>query len=272
MTEKERTILFVDDEVNILNALKRLLRSENYHMLTATSGRDGLEVLKNNKVQIVISDQRMPEMSGTEFLANVKEDYPDILRIILTGYTDVDSITDSINKGHVYKFFLKPWNDQNLKLEIRQAFEQVELIRTNKQLDQTVAKQNSELQNINESLEQLVAERMKEIELQNQALGLSHEVLENVPFCIFGVDSNGIIVQANRKARSMPCGSNVTIGIHMETCFPDSVGKAFQEVLASNEFRNVDLDMGEAGQVCVNLSPLSGNSGRQGVVITMHTL
>jgi DNA-binding NtrC family response regulator len=84
---------------------------------------------------MVISDQRMPKMSGTEFLAALKTKYPDVLRIILSGYTEVDSITESINKGHIYKFLSKPWNDHNLKLEIKQALEQYDLIQANKKLE-----------------------------------------------------------------------------------------------------------------------------------------
>ena len=135
MNENRHTVLCVDDEKNILQSLKRLLRKEDYRLLTASSGEEGLKVLEENDVHMVISDQRMPEMSGTEFLAALKTKYPDVLRIILSGYTDVDSITESINKGHIYKFLLKPWNDHNLKLEIKQALEQYDLIQANKKLD-----------------------------------------------------------------------------------------------------------------------------------------
>ncbi len=116
MNEYQHTVLCVDDEENILNSLRRLLRNEGYRLLRAKSGDDGLKILKENDVHLVDSDQRMPEMSGTEFLARVWENYPDVIRIVLTGYTDVDSITESITKGQSYKFFLKPWNDQNLNL------------------------------------------------------------------------------------------------------------------------------------------------------------
>ncbi len=103
-----RGLLIVDDEENILHSLKRLLRKENYRILTATSGGDGLEILKEHDVHLVVTDQRMPGMSGTEFLAKVKENYQEVIRIVLSGYTEVDSITESINKGHIYKFMLKP--------------------------------------------------------------------------------------------------------------------------------------------------------------------
>ena len=159
MNEHQHTILCVDDEENILNSLKRLLRKEAYRLLTAPSGEEGLKVLEKNEVHLVISDQRMPQMSGTEFLAVVRERYPNAIRIVLTGYTEVDAITESINRGHVYKFFLKPWNDQSLQLEIRQALEQYELIQANRELHEKVMEQNEELTTINENLEALVHER-----------------------------------------------------------------------------------------------------------------
>jgi diguanylate cyclase (GGDEF)-like protein len=116
------TLLIVDDEVNILNALRRLLRRENYNVLIADSPRAAFELLAQHRVQVIISDQRMPEMNGTEFLARVKQIYPDTVRIILSGYTDLASLTDAINRGAIYRFLVKPWNDDELRVQIREAF------------------------------------------------------------------------------------------------------------------------------------------------------
>ena len=103
-----RTLLIVDDEENIIRSLVRLLRRDGYHILTATSGYDGLKTLEDNTVGVVISDQRMPQMTGVEFLSKVKGLYPDTIRIVLSGYTDLNSITNAINQGAIYKFFTKP--------------------------------------------------------------------------------------------------------------------------------------------------------------------
>ena len=145
MNPEQHTVLCVDDEENILNSLKRLLRKESYKLMTARSGTEGLKLLEENDVNLVICDQRMPGMSGIDLMAQVNAEYPDVIRIVLTGYTDVDAITESINKGHIYKFLLKPWNDQNLKMEIRQALEQYELVQANKRLHEQVLEQNNEL-------------------------------------------------------------------------------------------------------------------------------
>jgi diguanylate cyclase (GGDEF)-like protein/PAS domain S-box-containing protein len=116
------TLLIVDDEENILAALRRLLRREGFRVLTANSGKEGLDLLAVNRVQVIISDQRMPGMSGTEFLAIAKELYPDTIRMILSGYADLTAVTDSVNQGEVYKFMTKPWDDSSLKAIIREAF------------------------------------------------------------------------------------------------------------------------------------------------------
>ena len=116
------TLLLVDDEQNILRALTRVLRVDGYRILTATNAQVGLEILHEHQVQVIVSDQRMPEMNGTEFLAKVKELCPDTLRIVLSGYSDVATVTNAINRGVIHKFLTKPWNDEELRLEIRNAF------------------------------------------------------------------------------------------------------------------------------------------------------
>jgi len=112
MTDK--VVLCVDDEPHILNALQRLLRKEDFQVVTARDVEEGLAVLASRPVQLVISDQRMPGMTGVEFLQKVKELFPDAVRVILSGYADVGVIVDSINKGEIYRFLTKPWNDEEL--------------------------------------------------------------------------------------------------------------------------------------------------------------
>ena len=116
------TLLLVDDEENILHALKRLLRKEPYTVLTCTSARQAFELLALHDVQVIVSDQRMPQMSGTEFLRQVKDMYPETIRLVLSGYTDLRSVTEAINQGAIYKFLTKPWQDDELREEIRAAF------------------------------------------------------------------------------------------------------------------------------------------------------
>ncbi|MEP6881040.1 MAG: DUF1631 family protein [Dokdonella sp.] len=120
--DASRTLLLVDDEENILRALSRVLRGNEYRILTAKNARDGLEMLGQHEVQVIISDQRMPEVGGTEFLGQVKEIYPDTVRIMLSGYSDAAAVTDAINRGVVYKFLTKPWDDEDIRLQVQNAF------------------------------------------------------------------------------------------------------------------------------------------------------
>ncbi|MDD2742864.1 MAG: EAL domain-containing protein [Rhodocyclaceae bacterium] len=122
LQEGKQTLLLLDDEPNILTSLTRLLRREGYQILAANTPTEAFDFLARHKVQVILSDQRMPEMSGTEFLARVRQLYPETIRIVLTGYTDLDSVTGAINRGAIYKFLTKPWDDDLLREQIREAF------------------------------------------------------------------------------------------------------------------------------------------------------
>jgi diguanylate cyclase (GGDEF)-like protein len=117
-----QTLLIVDDDVNVLSSLHRLFRRDGYQILTAVSPTEGFELLALHPVQVILCDQRMPIMSGTEFLSKVKEMYPDTIRIILSGYTGLEAVLDSINRGAIYRFYTKPWDDTQLRDNIRLAF------------------------------------------------------------------------------------------------------------------------------------------------------
>jgi EAL domain-containing protein (putative c-di-GMP-specific phosphodiesterase class I)/ActR/RegA family two-component response regulator len=117
-----RTLLLVDDEQGILSSLKRLFRREGYKILTAADGLEGLNLLANNVVDVVISDARMPEMNGGEFLGKVREMYPDVVRMMLSGYTDLKAVTTAVNRGELFAFLTKPWDDTELMETVRDAF------------------------------------------------------------------------------------------------------------------------------------------------------
>ncbi|MHB1226296.1 MAG: EAL domain-containing protein [Desulfurivibrionaceae bacterium] len=119
---QSRTLLIVDDDLLTLAALQRMLDDEGYRVLAAADGHEGLELLTKNQVQVILSDQRMPGMSGTEFLSRVKNLYPDMVRMILSGYAELDVVVQAVNEGAIYKFFSKPWEAEQLRVQIRDAF------------------------------------------------------------------------------------------------------------------------------------------------------
>jgi diguanylate cyclase (GGDEF)-like protein/PAS domain S-box-containing protein len=120
--EGQRTLLIVDDEENVLASLRRLLRQDGYRILTAGGATEAFRLLALNEVEVIISDQRMTELSGTEFLSRVKELYPDTIRLVLSGYTELESVTSAINRGAIFKFITKPWEDDALREQILEAF------------------------------------------------------------------------------------------------------------------------------------------------------
>lgn len=141
------TILFVDDEDNVLAALKRIFIDENYDILTASSGEEALRVLESRPVHLIISDHKMPGMTGAELLREIKARWPEIIRIMLTGHADIQAIMGAINEGAVYKFITKPWNDEDLRLTVSIALQQYSLIQENKKLKQLAKEQQVKIKN-----------------------------------------------------------------------------------------------------------------------------
>lgn len=199
----DKTILLVDDEENITSALTRLLRRDGYNILRANSGQQGLELLAQHQVGVIISDQRMPGMTGTEFLTKVRELYPDTIRIVLSGYTELNSVTDAINRGAVYKFLTKPWEDDLLRNNVEEAFQRYEMKLEKMRLTQELLQANDNLKRINQELEQRVERKASEIVHDLKTLQLSQEALEIMPMAALCIDKVGLIVIANQMAHRL---------------------------------------------------------------------
>ncbi|HEX8956963.1 MAG TPA: HD domain-containing phosphohydrolase [Burkholderiaceae bacterium] len=172
-------VLCVDDEPNILSSLRRLLRAEGYQVLLAEGGAAGLALLESEHVDIVISDMRMPEMDGAQFLERVRSKWPDTIRLLLTGYADIQSILDAINRGEIYRYVTKPWNDSDLLLIVRHALERKALEREKQRLEALTREQNEQLKELNAGLESKVQERTAELKAALGSLTTANEKLKN---------------------------------------------------------------------------------------------
>lgn len=191
--KRQRTLLLVDDEENILAALTRVLRREGYRILTANGGEAGLELLAANPVDVIVSDQRMPGMTGVEFLRRAKAIYPDTVRIVLSGYTELQSITDAINEGAIYKFLTKPWDDNMIRANIAEAFR-------HKELGDDYQRLAGELARTNQELQVLLIEKQRQIVLDEVSLDVAQEILYHMPMPLVGIDEAGMMVFSNPEA------------------------------------------------------------------------
>lgn len=198
----ERHLLLVDDESNILSSLKRLFRREDYIVYTASSGEKALKILHSQSIGVIISDQMMPEMTGVEFLHEAQKVQPDSIRMVLSGYTELKTILESINRGAIWRFLTKPWDDATLKENVSSAFKQFELKYENQRLTNDLKKANLELNINNRNLELIVEEKTRSLQINLQMLQVAQDVLEQLPLGIIGIDENGYIVLANKKAKN----------------------------------------------------------------------
>ncbi|HSZ26352.1 MAG TPA: response regulator [Cytophagaceae bacterium] len=145
MDAEKIKILYIDDEINNLAAFKANFR-RIYDVYTAESAAEGRKILESNEIAIIITDQRMPEMTGVEFLESIVNEFPNPIRILLTGYTDHQALIDAVNKGQIYRYINKPWNEEELKMFINQAYEVYFLKKENIELTKSLLQANKQLE------------------------------------------------------------------------------------------------------------------------------
>jgi DNA-binding NtrC family response regulator len=143
-------VLYVDDEIHNLNSFKAAFRRD-FNIYTAQSAREGRRVLDQNEIAVIVTDQRMPGMTGIEFLESIIAIYPDTIRILLTGFSDINAVMDAINRGQVYKYLVKPWADEELRMYIQNAMEIYHLRRENRDLAIKLEQANKQLESLNRS-------------------------------------------------------------------------------------------------------------------------
>lgn len=145
MPENKINILYVDDEQNNLVSFKATFRMK-YNVFTAISGEEAIKTLENNPIEIIITDQRMPNMTGVEFLESILGKYPEPMRILLTGYADLNAVIDAVNKGKIFHYLTKPWNEEELELTITRAYDVYKLHKDEKELTEKLGVTNAQLE------------------------------------------------------------------------------------------------------------------------------
>jgi response regulator RpfG family c-di-GMP phosphodiesterase len=145
MDKEKIKVLYIDDEANNLSAFKANFR-RIYDVYTAESAAEGRKILETTDIEIILTDQRMPEMTGVEFLESIINEFPNPIRILLTGYTDMQALVDAVNKGQIYRYLNKPWNEEELKMSINQAYEVFSLRKENMELTKSLLQANKQLE------------------------------------------------------------------------------------------------------------------------------
>jgi response regulator RpfG family c-di-GMP phosphodiesterase len=184
------TLLFIDDEANILAALERLFWPLGYTILTAESGAKALALLEQKTVDLVICDMRMPQMTGAEVLEQIRGRWPDVVRILLTGYSDLNSTIDAINRGEIYRYIAKPWDDNDIVLTVRDALERKQLLAEKQRLEALTQRQNEALKELNASLEDKVRQRTEQLRDAMKSLADAHEQLKKDYYTTLQVFAN----------------------------------------------------------------------------------
>ena len=218
LQQHQRSLLFVDDEENILRSLVRACRCDGYKIFTATSGPEALEILDENSIHVVVSDQRMLIMSGIDFLMAVKARFPNTVRIVLSGYTGLDAVTRAINEGAIYKFITKPWEDEALREAIGEAFRHYEVVDKNHKLTMELKDVNEKLERANDELKYHLELQRKYAERNVDVIRNTREILEILPVAVLGIDDTGMVALANNEARML-------FGAGMEALVGQSIGE-----------------------------------------------
>ncbi len=224
-------ILFVDDEVNILKALARLFRTEPVRVYTASSGEEAFETLSSESIQLVVSDQNMPRLRGVQLLEEIRQRWPDVIRMMLTGYTEMHIAVQAINRGEIYRLITKPWNDEELRAIVRQALDTFLLRREIKRLNELTKEQNCALQDMNHTLELKVQERTKEVKEKHAELRTAY--MDTVRALVAAVDakdtytrghSERVGIYSSRIARELGCNNAFIERIYLAGLLHD-IGK-----------------------------------------------
>lgn len=182
------TVLCVDDETSILKSLQRLLMASGFEVSTATGGEQGLLLLEKQEFAVVISDMRMPGMTGSEFLKVVAERCPDSQRLVLTGYADIDSTIMAINQGQIQRYIQKPWRNEELIVQVRESAEKYALVKQNKELQRKLSAQNHKLKELNQQLDQNVQKRTAQLRQVLKQMEQEHQSLVDLLFNFISVN------------------------------------------------------------------------------------
>jgi response regulator RpfG family c-di-GMP phosphodiesterase len=222
-------VLFVDDEKEILSSIRRQFRKESFDIITCNSGKEALSLLEENEIQVIVSDERMPVMSGLELMKEVKKLYPETIRVILSGYVDSETIIDAINKGEIFRFVSKPWKYADITNIIKEALNKWSIEKKNKKYMEQILDENRRL-------------KMR-LSFRESSLNLEQSVIDEVPVPMLAVGGNNKIEIFNKRAKDEFL-DKIDIGNVITTLIPSNI----YNHLESNIKNNI-----ESGNFCLEI-------------------
>lgn len=248
-------VLLVDDEPNILKTLRRLFMDDDYDIHTAGNGLEGLALIENGlRPAVIISDQRMPEMGGAEFLAKAKALVPESIRMVLTGYADINAAVAAINQGGIYRYILKPWNDDELRQTVSEALRYYQLKAENQSLTAELGEKNRRLSEVNEQLEVMVEARTAELSQKVRELE-GRDTIQQYLLQVHPLDEFlGVLLTVVVDVCGLDCASYFEVGDDKEIKQLASHGNSES---ACDRFTDL------SAQISSRLSLLNGNGDTQ---------
>jgi CheY-like chemotaxis protein len=231
-------ILCVDDEPGITRAIRRILKTEPVNVLIAASGPEGLDILRKQSVSLILTDYRMPEMNGIEFLEQAAPLCPDAFRMILTGYAEAHVLVEAVNRGQIYKILYKPFQEEDIKLTVRSGLEHHARNCENRVLLEELAQRNKQLAILNQKLKTGLEGTKADLTISSTALGMAQQLLNEIPAAVIGMEPSGQIVFANRLANiwfapQTPLRISSLVGTWTSDVLPEPIQEHLKEMIAA---------------------------------------
>ncbi|MBF9018781.1 MULTISPECIES: response regulator [unclassified Oceanispirochaeta] len=252
---EENCVLFVDDEKDVLSSLLRQFRKADFKIYTAVGGKAALEILETESVNTIITDERMPGMNGLELLQIVKKKYPDIIRMVLTGYADSGTIIDAINKGEVYRFVSKPWSKEKLIEIIEQAFSNYKTLQQNRKHMEIIIEENNQLH--------------KDIVLREKNLEISREILDMLPIPVLVITHKDTIGFFNNEADKL-LDIQFDIDDPLDSVFPEHIAVKILQGFKKNGGQSSCIWEIEGRKLTLNIRALRPSDFFQGLIFFIN--